>query len=395
MSQWPTVPLREVLAERQEQPHDAAILDGSCRIVSKISFDSGTLHFRNDPETKTGMILIKPGDLVVSGINAYKGAVALYEGEPDVCATIHYGSYIVRHDRAVPHFIWRLLRSRRFQELLAEHVPGGIKTELKAKRLLPIPIPLPPLPEQRRLVERIDALAAKIEKAKDLRLQAERESAILAFAPFRVLPFPDLDRTYDMLFDYITSHDSGWSPQCEETPASEGEWGVLKTTCVQWHGFQEQQNKALMPGMKPKPDITVVNDDVLLTRAGPVNRVGIACKVPNTYSNLMLSDKIVRLRTKATLLPDYLVAYFAAPFAQDYFRQGKTGLAESQVNISREKLLRLPICVPPLAEQHRLLNWIASIREKAISLASTQQRISPEIDALLPAILDRAFRGEL
>jgi type I restriction enzyme S subunit len=251
------------------------------------------------------------------------------------------------------------------------------------------------LPEQRRLVERIDALATKIEEATNLRLQAKLESAILSFAPFRVLPFPDLNHTFDTLFDHISSHDSGWSPQCEETPAPEGEWGVLKTTCVQWHGFQEQQNKALMPGMKTKPEITVVKDDVLLTRAGPVNRVGIACKVPNTHSNLMLSDKIVRLRTKATLLPDYLVAYFATPFAQNYFRQGKTGLAESQVNISRDKLLRLPVNVPSLVDQHRLLDWITAIKERAISLASIQTTITPEVDALLPAILDRAFRGEL
>src|SRR5260370_41408629 len=87
--------LGEVLAERHEIPSDDDLSLGNIRIVEKIGFNEGRIQLRIDSQTKTGMILIRPGDLVVSGINAAKGAIAIYDeanGAP-VAATIHYGAY--------------------------------------------------------------------------------------------------------------------------------------------------------------------------------------------------------------------------------------------------------------------------------------------------------------
>jgi type I restriction enzyme S subunit len=39
----------------------------------------GKIEFRTDVDTKTDMILARPGDLVLSGINAAKGAIALHD----------------------------------------------------------------------------------------------------------------------------------------------------------------------------------------------------------------------------------------------------------------------------------------------------------------------------
>lgn len=168
---WPMVQLGEVLTERKEVPFPVDIESGNIRIVSKIGFNEGKIELRSGFETKTGMILIQPGDIVVSGINAAKGAIAIYEEEntEPIAATIHYGAYIPNKDRVDTKFLWWLLRSRTFRDLLSEYVPGGIKTELKAKRLLPIPVPLPTVVEQKRIVERIKELAMKIEEAKNIK----------------------------------------------------------------------------------------------------------------------------------------------------------------------------------------------------------------------------------
>jgi type I restriction enzyme S subunit len=109
------------------------------------------------------MIVARPGDMLVSGINAGKGAIALYGEES--------AAYSVVRAKAEPRFLWWLIRSQFFRELLNRAVPGGIKTELKPKRLLPIQIPLPPIVEQHRIVERIAILSEKINLA--LSLQGE------------------------------------------------------------------------------------------------------------------------------------------------------------------------------------------------------------------------------
>src|SRR3989344_3851286 len=149
-TKWPRTRLREILTERRETPDAEKLALGEIRIISKIGFNGGKIEFRSEAGTKTGMILVRPGDLVVSGINAAKGAIAIYGEENDapVAATIRYGAYEVHKDRADVTYLWWYLRSGAFREVLLEAVPGGIKTELKSSRLLPIEIPLPPLAEQ-------------------------------------------------------------------------------------------------------------------------------------------------------------------------------------------------------------------------------------------------------
>ena len=127
-AQWSVVPLGDVLVERQEEPSSSDLAGGVVRIVSKIGFDDGRIQLRVAGQTKTGMILIRPGDLVLSGINAAKGAIAIYgeENSEPIAATIHYGTYIPRKDRTDVRFLWWLLRSRTFKDLLLQYVPGGI-----------------------------------------------------------------------------------------------------------------------------------------------------------------------------------------------------------------------------------------------------------------------------
>ncbi len=74
---WPRVPLGEFLTERREVPSDESMAVGETPIVAKIGFEDGRIQLRSDGQTKTSMILIRPGDLVVSGINAAKGAIKL------------------------------------------------------------------------------------------------------------------------------------------------------------------------------------------------------------------------------------------------------------------------------------------------------------------------------
>jgi type I restriction enzyme S subunit len=109
----------------------------------------------------------------------------------------------------------------------------------------------------------------------------------------------------------------------------------------------------------------------------------------------MLSDKIIRLKTKPDMLPAYVVLAFASAESQEYFKQRKTGLAESQVNISREKILRLPLKVPPISEQRRIVAHLDALQTKADALRSLQSETASALDALLPAVLVKAFAGKL
>lgn len=92
MSQWKKVKIRDFLTERKDRykPDDKFI--SKYLRLDKIDF-SGIVHLSNKP-TKTDMILVYSGDLVISGINVAKGAITVYQEKEPVCATIHYSAYI-------------------------------------------------------------------------------------------------------------------------------------------------------------------------------------------------------------------------------------------------------------------------------------------------------------
>mgnify|MGYP006281025779 CR=1 FL=1 len=149
MSEWKIVKIGEFLKVRQGKykPNDEAILN--LKRLNKIDFN-GNIHLSEKP-TKTDMIIVESGDLVISGINVAKGAVAIYQGENPISATIHYSSYEFDKSIIDIEFFKRFLKSPAFISALKDQVKGGIKTEIKAKTLLSIVIKLPVLSEQQAI----------------------------------------------------------------------------------------------------------------------------------------------------------------------------------------------------------------------------------------------------
>src|SRR4029434_3432588 len=112
MSSQPLIELSSVLRPRNESPMIEAVLRGELPIVSKVRFNDGGIELRVSPESRTDLILARRGDLLVSGINALKGAVGLHakDSSTDIVATIHYSAYEIDECKALPAFIHEYLR---------------------------------------------------------------------------------------------------------------------------------------------------------------------------------------------------------------------------------------------------------------------------------------------
>lgn len=187
-----------------------------------------------------------------------------------------------------------------------------------------------------------------------------KEAKVVEARPDDVPELPD-HWTWARLGSIATRMDSGWSPACIPEPADEGEWGVLKTTAVQTLQYQEVQNKALPPSLEPRPEHEVMDGDILFTRAGPMNRVGILCVARPTRKKLMISDKIIRFHLVAGIDPDFAALSMNAGHSSAVVEGLKSGMAASQVNISQPKLRSVPIPLPPLAEQLRIVAKVGQL----------------------------------
>ena len=169
---WPPTPLGDIMKERNEPPDTEDLALGRIPIVRTISSKDGTINVEHRP-TQTKMILVRPGDLLLSGMNATKGGFAIYgaEKKSPIAATIHYSAYKVDKKRGDINYLWWILRSPGFRRLLLKTTPSAIKAEVKAQQLLALEIPLPPLDKQKEIVARI----RDIHKTKTLQAEVVTE----------------------------------------------------------------------------------------------------------------------------------------------------------------------------------------------------------------------------
>ncbi len=396
---WQTVLLGEILAARQETPSPIDLESGRVRVIAKIGFNDGVIQLRNGGETKTGMILIRPNDLVISGINAAKGAIAIYDPnatEP-IAATIHYSSYSHNKDRVDLHFLWYLLRSEAFRTSLNQNLAGGIKSELKPKLFLSVPVAIPSLTEQQRIVARIEELARRVEEARGLRRAAAEETETL------------VARVTSQKLD-----NAGWEIRSLESVLAEPPRnGLSPQSKIDGEGRKMLRINAVSSSPSRFLDLSafkfvdvadkvarpfeIQNDDIFMVRYnGDLNRVAKAAIFKSDFkSDVIYPDKLIRLRAdKSKITPDYLAISLGARSVRNQIEEmGKTTAGQIGVSGSDAKSFQIPL--PPLAEQHRIVAHLDHLQQKVDELRRLQAATQTELDALLPSILAKAFAGEL
>ena len=116
-----------------------------------------------------------------------------------------------------------------------------------------------------------------------------------------------------------------------------------------------------------------------LSRANTQELVARSVVVKMTPPRLMMSDKIVRFNFPKTIEKDYINILNSANFIRDYYISNASGTSSSMKNISREAMCNLPVPLPPLTEQRRIVAKINQLMALCDELdkqidASTQKQ---------------------
>jgi type I restriction enzyme S subunit len=149
--------------------------------------------------------------------------------------------------------------------------------------------------------------------------------------------------------------DSGWSPQCDPQPREGDAWGVLKVSAVSWGRFLPEENKALPPELRPREECEVKAGDFLVSRANTEDLVARSVVVIDTPPHLMMSDKIVRFAFPDLIDKGFINLVNSASFAREYYSRNASGTSSSMKNVGRDVMSNLPIPLPPLPEQRRIV----------------------------------------
>ena len=202
------------------------------------------------------------------------------------------------------------------------------------------------------------------------------------------------------LRDIIKGTNAGKSPNCEKRPKREDEWGVLTTTAIQENDFLPTENKVLPPNYIVNPEHSVKHGDILITRAGPVNRTGVVCLVDKECNNLILSDKTVRIDYLRNYCnPIFIVLVLNSPTIHELLMSVTVGMASSQVNVSQDNIQNTLIPFPCIKMQNRIVEKITNLLPIIERYKSEQEQLE-ELNAQLSSslkksILQEAIQGRL
>lgn len=267
---------------------------------------------------------------------------------------------------------------------------------LDGKAFLAEPWPMPPPSEQRRIADFLDSEVTRIERLvrvqQDvLRRLDERDRAVLdskieelaetfGTAPFR---------------RFIASVEQGSSPQCDNVPAEDHEWGVVKVSSVKRGAFHPSENKRLPGEVVPAIRYEIREGDLLVTRANTPALVGAAAVVGTVRRKLMLCDKIFRIRTSSGLDKNFLTMVARGTRIRDLCAAASHGTSQSMANLKIDEIKEWPLPAAPLEVQRLTLSEVSAHHDRAAALRRAVER---QLDLLLErrqALIAAAVTGQI
>lgn len=270
---------------------------------------------------------------------------------------------------------------------------GTAQGVISREMLAEIPIDLPPTAEQRRIVAKLDALTARIARAR-----AELDRVPVLGRRFRE---KTLNRSFEgsaggtiELGSQLRAIEAGKNMRCEERPPRDGENGVVKVSAVTWGRFDDKQSKTLPEDFSPPEKSRINGGDLLISRANTLELVGAAVLVDHQPRDLFLSDKILRL-----VVPDedkkWILWFLRSPHGRRQIEEMATGNQLSMRNISQDALRRIRMPYPGPQVRAERIRTLETAFARADRLEAEAARARKLLDRLESAILAKAFRGEL
>lgn len=357
----------------------------------------------------------QPDDIYIvkSGATTGKVAINRIEGRFNIWSPLA----AIRCDRreAHPQFVFHAISSKYFQEAIQVSWSIGTQPNIGMEVIENLRVLLPPLETQRRIAAYLDRETGRIDtliaaKERLLALLAEKRQALITHAvtrglnlhaPLRDSGLPWLGKipehwSVHRLKFHMPRIEQGWSPQCDNFPANDDEWGVLKVGAVNGWKFNPNENKRLPADLEPLLEYEIREGDVLTSRANTTQLVGRAALVRNVRPKLLFCDKHYRLTLdRSALSPEFLVLYLRSTAGHYEFERDATGASNSMQNIGQDSVQNVWITVPPLSEQRDIVGYVNITTTRMDAMESANRRTLELLRERRSALIAAAVTGQL
>ncbi|SMB27172.1 Type I restriction enzyme (fragment) [Sterolibacterium denitrificans] len=387
-------------------PTDMPLIRLGNYLEVQAGFAFKTEHFT----TAEGMPLIRIRDLANSHTEIN------YSGEYKPDFVVHNGDYLIGMDGNFRCYRWqggvsllnqRVCRLHNFREgVEPEYIFYGIQQKLKeienstsfvtvkhlsAKQVQGIEMPLPPLPEQRRIVD----LLARAEGVVRLRREAEKKAAELIPALFLDMfgdpatnpkgwPEHNLGDIADVVSGVTKGRKFG-DKQTVEVP-------YLRVANVQAGHIDLTEVKTIEVLPRDVEQLALQNGDVVLTEGGDFDKLGRGALWEHNIANCVHQNHVFRVRcNRSVMLPQFFVIYLQSSRVREYFlRCAKRTTNLASINMTQ--LRALPVVLPAMDAQWEFVERFAAGRSIQSQQSSATTKAQETFNALLSNIFTNRGR---
>lgn len=392
---WPLVPLSHIIHYRKQFIRiDDLLTYKRCRV----QLHAQGIVLRDvvsGAEIKTkAQQVCRAGDFLVAEIDAKIGGFGVVPNELDgAIVSSHYFLFEIDETQLDRRFLDFYIRTPAFRDQVAAQGSTNYAA-IRPAHVLTYMIPLPPLDEQRRIVARVEALAGKIEEARGLRRQAVEEAEAFHGSAAAELLKPQ-EGTELRQIEFLTDVRGGIQKGPHRIA---GNNPVRYLTVAHVHRNRISLDNPRFFEVSPEEleRWRLQSGDVLIIEGnGSVDQIGRTALFRGEIENCVHQNHVIRIRPDQTQIdPDFLNTYLNSPTGQDEVQSlSRTTSGLRSLSVGRIKKLKVPL--PALSEQRRIVAYLDDLQAKVVSLKRLQAETAAELDALLPALLDRAFSGRL
>ena len=170
---------------------------------------------------------------------------------------------------------------------------------------------------------------------------------------------------------------------------------TLTLTAVTEGDFSESNTKRTRAKPEEVEDLWLEPGDILIERSNTPYLVGTARLYRGPPNFAIFPDLLIRARVSLEIEGPFIEAVLHSSYARNYLRLHAQGIAGHMPKISQEVILDLPVPLPPLAEQRRIVIEL----ERQLSVISKLEILmrdgTERADLLRASILKSAFEGRL
>lgn len=408
---------------------------------SKTIVSPQSLLGRNAPSRARKFV--RAGDVLVSMTRPNLNAVALVPGSLDdqIAST---GFDVLRAPAIEPRWLFYSVRSGAFIERMSKTVQGALYPAIKSKDVKGFEMPFAPLNEQTRIADKLDAVLARVdacrerldrvpdilkrfrrsvlaaatsgELTKDLRAdqvarmkpQAAPEDAVheAAERPYAVHRNPDspaLHPGYEYAAVWPNSSvnevapvifDGPFGSNLKSNDYTESGIRVVRLENIGWLKFHEEKRTYVsLEKYQTLQRHTLLGEDILFSSF--ISEQVRVCLIPNQFSGSAINKAdCLCIRVNQTICLPMFLAMRLACRSTFLALEGKIhGATRPRVNLTQ--LRQLQFTLPPINEQHEIVRRVETLFAYADRLEDRYEAARTQVDRLTPALLAKAFRGEL